>query len=262
MSAPYVDLDVAPTGAGVTEVRVDTDHDSVTRKVVEGTPIRIPLSGAAITSIRVTVTAASGRFVKQVGVSTLRIPGVTVARTIRVADDLPTDRPVDTVSFAAAPGRRAGCVPEPAVMACAPYLARPGEDDAGLDRSFALPIAASYRWTMTAQPRPGPALDALIRKAVRPAVSVTSSSTAVADPDGSAQAAADRDLGTGWVASPQDPNPTLSLQWSGRRRISSLRLRRGAAPGRNRAHGGHRGRRRARDTAHGSAPTGPSASPP
>ena len=253
--ARYVDLDLAPTGADVTAVRIDTDHGSVEQKVVEGTPMRVPLSGAAITSLRVTVTAASGRFVRQVGISTLRIPGVTVARTIRVANDLPTDRAVDVISFAAASDRRAGCVPEPAAIACASYLLRPGEDDAGLDRSFLLTVAARYRWTVTAQPRPGPALDALIRKAVRPVVSVTSSSAAVPDPDGSGAGRGRRRprhrLG-GLTAGPE-PDAVVALVGPSANLVGTATAR--PTPGCDRTHLGHRRRRRARDTGPDRLPT-------
>jgi arabinofuranan 3-O-arabinosyltransferase len=41
---------------------------------------------------------------------------------------------------------------------------------------------------------------------------------------GGPAAAVDGDFGTGWVADPADPHPTLTLHWVGLRRVSSVRL--------------------------------------
>ena len=224
VAAPYLDLTMVATGAGVNRVRVTTDHDSQVQSVTEGRSVRVPLSGAPISFVRVTVLAAAAVFVRQVGIATLHIPGVSVARTIRVADDLPASRPVDAISFAAPSDARDGCVAVPSGSQCAPYLVRPGEDDAGIDRTFVLGVGAPYRWQVTAAPAPGPVLDALISRVAHPALAVSVSSSAVDDPGASAQAAADGDLGTTWIASPRQSTPTVTLRWSGRRRVASVRL--------------------------------------
>ena len=222
--APYLDLTMALTTARVDQVRISTDRGSQVQSVVAGQTVRIALAVTPISRVRVTVLAASDGYGRQVGITSLRIPGVTVARTIRVANDLPASRPVDVLSFSVPNDRRDGCVTVPGGQDCAPYLVRPGEDDAGIDRTFALGVAAAYRWHLTASPQPGTPLDALIARNAHPALAVSASSSAVADPVASAQAAADGDLATTWIASPADATPTLTLRWSGIRRIASLRL--------------------------------------
>ena len=223
-AVPYLDLTMAPTGARVGQVRIDTDRGSVTAAVTEGHSTRIHLSGAKVSYVRVTVTAAAALFVRQVGISTLRIPGVRVSRTIRVADDLPSGRPVDVISFAAPADGRDGCVAASSGPLCSPYLVRPGEDDAGIDRTFLLGQKAAYRWQMTVIPKAGTALNALLARTVQPTLRVTASTTAVADPDASAQAAADGDTATGWIASANETVPKLTVRWSPPHRVSSLRL--------------------------------------
>src|SRR5262249_24880523 len=52
----------------------------------------------------------------------------------------------------------------------------------------------------------------------------TASSRAVSDPLGRPQAAVDRDLGTGWVAAPDDEAPELTLSWAGQRDVTGLRI--------------------------------------
>ena len=224
VSAPYLDLTMAATTARVSQVRITTNGGSQVQDVAPGQAVRVPLSGADTSFIRVTVVAASDFFGRQVGITSLRIPGVTVARTIRVADDLPATRPVDVLSFSVPNDRRDGCVAVPHGWDCAPYLVRPGEDDAGIDRTFVLGVGAAYQWHLTARPQPGTSLDALIAAAAHPTLAVSASSSAVADPVASAQAAADGDPATTWIASTQESTPTLRLRWSGLRRVGSLRL--------------------------------------
>ncbi len=105
---------------------------------------------------------------------------------------------------------------------CAVGLARLGEESAGLDRTFTLPSPGSYDLSTTATPRAGPALDALLRTATQPRIVATASSQAIADPLAGPQAAVDSDVHTGWVASPDDRDPSLTLRWAKRQTISSL----------------------------------------
>jgi arabinofuranan 3-O-arabinosyltransferase len=107
---------------------------------------------------------------------------------------------------------------------CAVGTAQLGEESSGLDRTFTLPSVEIYELSVTAAPRAGAALDALLRSRIRPSIVATASSQAVPDPLAGPQTTVDGDLGTGWISRVTDPAPTLHLRWSGRRTIDGLTI--------------------------------------
>jgi arabinofuranan 3-O-arabinosyltransferase len=206
--------------AGTATVR--TDAGQATVHISPGASVSVSLPAERPTaSVRVTFHVGASA---QVGLQEVTIPDVHVTRSLQVADDLPASRVVDVVSFQAAGDGRSGCVTDGDAVRCVPFLVRQGEDDLGLDRTFVLGQATDYRGQVTATPRPGGALDRLITRSAEPSVQVTASSQAVAAPLAGPQTTVDGRMGTGWVADPGDPDPTLQLSWKSARTVDSLRL--------------------------------------
>lgn len=215
-----------PAASPVTQLTVSTDRGVRTMAVRSGVDLPVVAPPGPTRSVRLTVTglATGVAGFQAVGIAELSVPGVHPTRTIVLPDDLPAGAAPATIQLSAAPGARPSCLLVSTRALCAQNLGRQGEDVAGLDRTFTTGAAASYDVTAWAAARPGPALDRIIERAVRPAVSAVASSSAVPDPLGGPAAAVDGDFGTGWVADPADPDPTLRLAWTGARTVSSVRL--------------------------------------
>ena len=211
-------------GSPALVVAVRTDTGTVSSAIPAAGTRQIALPSGRTSTVRVTITRVLGGVdtLGHVGIAEVAMPGVHVTRTIVVPRA--HEHRVDTMVFAAAPGDRSGCVVFGGRPICAVGLYRQGEDDAALDRTVTLPGSADYAVQAQVAPRPGPVLDALLAAAGRSAIRATASSVAVTDPRAGPSAAVDGSQSTGWVASADDPNPTLTLSWHGRRTVSSLRL--------------------------------------
>lgn len=85
------------------------------------------------------------------------------------------------------------------------------EEWADMERVVKMPAPESYEGVLTARPRPGAALDALVMSDAF--VSAQASSVGVLDTRGGALAAIDGDAGTAWTARMSDPVPQLVLRW-------------------------------------------------
>ena len=216
-----------PALSTASRVEVRTDAGSATTAVSGSGPVALNVIAGRTRSLRLTVTAVThpqGPF-HQVGVTELSIPQVTVHRTIVMPQDLAPGTAVQSIDMTTPDDARNGCVLVGSRPRCAIGLARLGEESVGLDRTFTLPAPGSYDLSTTATPRAGGALDALLRSATQPSIVATASSQAIADPLAGPQAAVDSDVDTGWIASPDDRDPSLTLRWAKRHTISSLRLR-------------------------------------
>jgi len=221
LSAPVLTL---LPGSKVARVTVFSGGDSATTSVRGATTVvlRTPHDRGRDLRIRVDALLPGVDPRTTVGVAELTVPGAGIERTV----DLPAspgpsapERIALTTS-----GRRDACVFVGERPLCATGQTRLGEDAAGLDRTLSIPAAADYELAASAVPRAGPALDELIARVTQPAVTATASTVAVPDPSGSAQSGVDGDLGTAWIASPDDADPTLTLTWRGTRTISSFKV--------------------------------------
>ena len=206
-------------------VRVTTDAGVADTDIAGTAPIALNVVPGPTRSLRMTVTAVngSGPF-HPVAVTALSIPGLHVTRTMVMPTDLSTGSRVDQVEMAVTDDARPGCVLVSNRPLCAVGTAQLGEESSGLDRTFTLPASDTYELSVTAVPRAGAALDALLRAQIRPSIVATASSQAVTDPLAGPQTTVDGDLGTGWISSVTDPAPTLHLRWSGRRTIDGLTI--------------------------------------
>ena len=126
--------------------------------------------------------------------------------------------------FTAQRGERPGCLSVGGVIQCDPGLSVAGAERAGIDRRFVAASASDLRIGVRVRPRPGPALDELLKPLSADAIVAQASSTLVDDPAARAQAAVDGSLETAWFAGSDDRRPSLTLTWSRPRSIEGVRL--------------------------------------
>jgi arabinofuranan 3-O-arabinosyltransferase len=211
-----------PTTTGrVRELTATTATGSVTTQTTGSGEVALPAPPGLTPFLRITFTRVeSDNPYAQVGIREVHLPGLKVRRTIDV--DLHRASAVSAIDFSAAPGARQGCVLVTRRPVCAVGLTQLGEDNAAVDRTFRLGAGGTYTPAVTATPRAGSHLDALIAKATGSRLRLAASSQAVPGPLAGAAAAMDGDLGSGWIASPNDSSPTLTLTFPARVRLSSL----------------------------------------
>jgi arabinofuranan 3-O-arabinosyltransferase len=118
---------------------------------------------------------------------------------------------------------RESCAAADTAIVCDPELAAPGEERAGLDRIVEVSEGGDYRVVTRVRPRPGSALDRYLA-APPNAVAVAASSQLASDPAVRAQAAADQNRRTTWVASPLDSAPTLTVTLPAQQQVNGVLL--------------------------------------
>ncbi|MBT9257023.1 DUF3367 domain-containing protein [Phycicoccus sp. MAQZ13P-2] len=191
--------------------------------------------GTTETDVRVADGRAVLRVDRPVSTLTVQAPGATgvaevdvTGAPVRSARRTPaldvTNRP-SAVVLASDPGHRDGCVGPFERLTCDPLLAARSEEEAGLVRVLPVTGRDRYAPALTVRPVGGPALDARIARAAGLGVEVTSSSSGVTSPGGSALAAVDGLTTTTWTAAAGDDTPSLTLRWDGARRLSRVALR-------------------------------------
>jgi len=227
-----VRIEVAPLRGTLapTRVRISTDEEVRVVPVLEGAA-EAEL-GRQATRLRVTVLAVEGQ--ATLGVTTLEVSAHTdsgllrVERGLRAPDDaarLTGGRPADSrVAVLMSAGRRdrPGCLPVAGRTVCSPALPLGDEDDPAVDTTFALDHAAVLGLSVSGRVRAGAALEALLQRGQPLTVSATS--TAVADPGSRPAAVVDGDARTSWLASDLDPAPRLTLRLAQPRRLVEIRV--------------------------------------
>ncbi len=197
---------VDPPGTRTTvHLRVTTDTQAADVTVHLPTDeVRLPAGLASTRTLRLSLTDPPDPAGVAVGFAEVSIPGLSTTRT----SDAPAAPGPGALSFTVRHGSRSACVARRPTN-CLPSLARSGEESSGLDRTVDTG-GINGTATVLVSPRPGDALDKLLRPPTGAAVA-ESSSTWVADPAARAQAAIDGDPWTAWLASPLDPRPTLTV---------------------------------------------------
>lgn len=202
------------------ELRLTTDTGSAVVRVRNvDRPQTFPLPPGSTDTLTISETTDDADAPSLV-LAEVSVPGLDVGRT--VVTPAPS-APADVYAFDAA-AARSGCLTDAGdVVRCAGELMTGSEEPAALDRLFATDVAADYALTVTAVPRPGPVLDALLADA-RGGVRAAATSAEVLDPRGGPAAAVDGDPRTSWLAGADDERPTLVLTWPEPRPIDTLRV--------------------------------------
>jgi arabinofuranan 3-O-arabinosyltransferase len=220
-------------GPAVTWLRLDTDAGERTVPVLPGKrPQQVPLPPGPTARVRITIDRVDGADAGAAGIREVAIPGAP-AVTPGVA--VPTDAaPLLaaglpwTVLTAREPGRRGDCVdtstagPDPGTWTCVVGMATAGEETGPLDRRFTTGRAAAVSVRVSATPRQGPALNAVLDRAY--GYRATGSSALSADPSARPGAAYDGDPATAWLPATDDPAPQLRLDLGSTVTLSGLRL--------------------------------------
>lgn len=204
-----------------TTITVTTSQGEREYTVPDDGIVEVPAHSEATTMLRI---SSSGRPGARLGIR--EIVGLPPERRTAVVP-APSRDPVVTALSASVDGRP-WCVHPPGAVVCTDLLGRAGEEDGAIDRIVAVPGGDPLPIEMTAVPRPGAALDALIAEmdaAAGASMIATASSSVVADPEGGPRAAIDRDLETAWIAGESDDDPRLALRWTGDRPVSGIQLR-------------------------------------
>ncbi len=161
----------------------------------------------------------------EVAISDIVVPGVQPGRTI-VAPQLPGQDP-SVVVLAKAQPQPSGCMLGSLGWACDPSLVTPTEEQYGFNHTF-------YERSPQRSAASGSAVlidPALVDKYARidgGEATVTASSTATDDPEDQARSAFDGNPATSWIASSQDPRPTLTIRWGRARTIRQVTIERPA----------------------------------
>ncbi|GGO69484.1 alpha-(1-_3)-arabinofuranosyltransferase domain-containing protein [Nocardioides deserti] len=176
--------------------------------------------GTEITWLR--VEAVEGPSAGRLALAEVDVPGLSVRRVL----ELPTlpeawGRP-DVVVMNADLDARTGCVVIGFEDRCAVGRDRASEDGPVVRRSFDLPEAGAYDVSLTARPRAGGALDALVL--ADRAGAAAASSLALPDPRAGAVAAIDGDPASAWLAGPDDEQVELVLSWLDPRLVTGIDL--------------------------------------
>ena len=222
---PYVDVTVGVdgfSGLPVRRIRVDAGGQVSEHAVDPATGVvRVPLSGAPVTSVRVTVLDTFGN--PEYGVVAVReigFPGLTLGRSLVVP---PSGADAGTgLVFRAKPERRA-CVVGDLGLDCNADAARPAEESAGLDRTFRTETPGTWTFDGTVTARSSPSTAQLLAP-LGGQISAVASSVLTDDPAVSGQLAVDGDPRTSWISARGGQDQSLELRWSGKRTLSRLRI--------------------------------------
>ncbi|WP_229074174.1 DUF3367 domain-containing protein [Actinoplanes sp. DH11] len=163
-----------------------------------------------------------------VGLTEVVIPGVRAERTL-VVPPSPVTTAAPTMVFSSATATPA-CYFTEGRPACNGDLSRDSEDGNRIDRTTTLPVAAGYQVAVTARPRPGSALNALLDAGGAASVTrgvvpnISASSIGVPEPVARPGAAADGDPRTAWYAADSDGKPWLRMVWPTLQMLTGVKL--------------------------------------
>ncbi|MPQ97017.1 DUF3367 domain-containing protein [Modestobacter sp. I12A-02628] len=237
LSLVLADPQLAPT-----EVRITTSSGQLDAPLLRTDQAQyLPLPVGPTSFVRITALPVEGAGGDPaLHLAEVAVPGLTVDRS--VVTPAPAGA-VDAYVFDSADPARSGCVDEPdRTVRCSTDLVRGAEEPEGVDRVLTVAEPADYDVSVSATPRPGPGLDALLDRAavasaasspdrgVAHVVGATASSQAVPDPRGGPWAAVDGDPGTTWSAAAlvgsadADAGGSLSLRFDSRRTVDRIRL--------------------------------------
>ncbi|MBC7630266.1 alpha-(1-_3)-arabinofuranosyltransferase family protein [Aeromicrobium sp.] len=226
----WVEIDFnRPTDLGRVDVTLglpSSDQRRITVTTATGTSRTTAQGGT-----KVAFDVGTVRKLRISGVSSLDAPlavsdvtwtGKAVARPM-VMPTVPTNWGApDRILMDTGEGYTRGCLTIDGQLRCGRDKVGAGEDGRTIDRVFTTSVTATYEPRLRATARGTASLDALVQRGRL--ITINSSSRVVASPQASPVMAIDGRASTGWVASPDDPTPTLTLRWVGKRSISRMQV--------------------------------------
>ena len=148
--------------------------------------------------------------------------GIDVRRDLVVPSVPQTWTAPDAVVLRRLADARTGCAAVGGDVRCSPQKASGEEEPQGFSRVVTLPDAVSRSARIEVSTIAGPELDDLLLE--DQPVGITASSAGVRDVRAGALAAIDGDVGTTWIAGPNEVNPQLRLRWLGEQRITGVAM--------------------------------------
>jgi arabinofuranan 3-O-arabinosyltransferase len=213
----------SPVTSRPSQVEVETDRGRSTAVVTgDGRP-EVVIAPPGLTGrlrLRLVAVEGGGR-PNGFSIAEVELPGMTATPVIGVPSDPAERDPAAVVVRDEQPGR-SGCLHQGERPLCSQRFQVADEEPTVLSRTVDLGATRTYSVSARARARDGSALEKLLE--VPDSIRATASSRDVSAPEGRPDAVVDRDLGTGWVASPTDRSPTLVLTLPRTRRVSGLQL--------------------------------------
>jgi arabinofuranan 3-O-arabinosyltransferase len=213
----------SPVAAPAALVRVETDRGATT-VLLKNQPGPQPLltPAGSTQTLRVTLVSTAGPNAGNgFGIAEIGIPGLRAGARLEAPGAGPGVAPA-TVILRAGDAGRSGCLFVGERPLCASRFVRTPPEVGGLYRAWSSDAPGTYSLSGTVVAAPRPGVDKLLD--LPGTTSATASSRAVPGAAGRPSTVADRDLGTGWVASASDPAPRLTLRLPERRVVSSIQF--------------------------------------
>ncbi|WP_162891158.1 DUF3367 domain-containing protein [Aeromicrobium sp. A1-2] len=197
---------------------ITTESGDRTVQATGGRPVTVDVG--RVRTLRVSGPSTGAQ---PLAISDITLSEVQVSRPLRLPT-LPTawGNP-EQILLDSGSGYDDGCLAYDGVMRCSAADHAQGDDGRSIDRIVPLQGAGRFEADLVVAPRGGASLTSLVQQGQ--VSTIAASSQIVDSPRASAVRAIDGDDRTGWVAEAEDPDPTLSLNWVGERRISRLAIR-------------------------------------
>lgn len=210
------------SGLPVRRIRVTAGDQSIDQDVdpLSGFA-RVRLSGAPVSTVRVTVTAmGAGSTSGVVALREVTVPGLDATQEAKVPGA--GVHPATDLRFRADPGRRA-CTKVAGRVRCDAELATAGDESTGLRRVFTTAEVGTWSLAGTVVATASPATLALLDP-LGESATVRASSTLANDPLVAPAFAHDADPSTWWSSALGDRSPSITMSWGAPRLVSGVRV--------------------------------------
>ncbi len=211
-------------GPPVARVAVETENGSLEQDVRQSAnpqPLDAPDGPTRWLRLRITRLASEPIVpaFAAAAIAEVSIGGVTPTRTYTMPAPRGLDRPASYV-MSRAPGAADECMRGGARWVCSPSLGSGDEEGAGFDRTFTSAVTGKAPVTGTAVLADQRLIDRYTAVHGQPVV--TASSTLSGHPADQPRSGFDGDPATSWISAERDAEPTYSVRWHGRERVSAL----------------------------------------
>ena len=202
-----------------TRLSIESDKEHATVNARGNDPTTLRGISKPTSSLRISAPSTDK---KVLSISDISIPGVNLARPLRLPAPAPAWGSPDRILLTADTNYRSGCLTVEGYLRCASGKDGWGEDGRTIDRLFTLPSRHDYPLELTVEPIGGTAFDELIQQGQL--VTLEASSQTVRSPRASVLNASDGNDKTAWVAAANDERPRLNVNWVGEQSISRIKV--------------------------------------